>query len=224
VVAAERSEAPFSKRRQVLAARLTQSMQEAPHFYVTAALDFTSALRHLPPAVGINALVLYLAVQTLRQFPALNATFEGGKLYQYAHVNLAVAVALPDGLITPVLQHADDYSLSGLADRLRDLIERARSGHLKPAELSGGSFTVSNLGLIQQVDHFTAILNPPQVGILAVGAAKERPVVINGGLHIRTTAHLTLSADHRVIDGLVAAQFLAQFDAHLHAFGEGKHA
>lgn len=214
----ERTEVPFGKMRQMIAARLAQSMQDAPHFYVTAELDFTPVLRKLPANIGINTLLLYLTIQTLQSNLALNATFENGHVYQYKHVNLALAVALPDGLISPVLHHADDFSLAGLADRVRDLVNRARVGRLKPDELGGGTFTVSNLGMIKQVDRFTAILNPPQVGILAIGAAKERPFVIDGGLHIRTTAHLTLSADHRVVDGMVAAQFLEQFEAHLRAF------
>jgi pyruvate dehydrogenase E2 component (dihydrolipoamide acetyltransferase) len=213
-----RREIPISNMRQTIAKRLSQSVNEAPHFYTTAELDFTDAIAALPEGIGVNTLVLYLAVKTLLNQPQLNATYENGHLYQYDHVHLAVAVAVKDGLITPVLRHADDYSLSGLANLSRDLIERTRSGKLKPDELGGGTFTVSNLGIVKQIDRFTAIINPPQVAILAVGAAKPRPVVMNGGLHIRTTAHLTLSADHRIIDGMVAARFLEAFDAELHQF------
>lgn len=214
----DRKVAVLSPMRQAIARRLVQSAQEAPHFYATAELDLTDALRKLPQGIGINNLLLYLTIQALHDQPALNATFEGGQLYSYSHVHLAMAVALPSGLITPVLHRADDYSLAGLTERARDLIARARENRLRPDELSGGTFTVSNLGIVQQIDHFTAIINPPQVGILAVGAAKERPVVLNGGLHIRTTAHLTLSADHRVIDGLIAARFLEAFDGRLQNF------
>lgn len=215
----ERTEQPFSPMRQAIARRLVQSAQEAPHFYATAELDLTDALAKLPSGIGINVLVLYLTVQTLHDLPDFNATYENGHLYRYAHVHLAMAVAQPNGLLTPVLRRADDYSLTGLADQTRSLVARARENKLRPEELSGGSFTVSNLGMIQQVDHFTAILNPPQVGILAVGAAKERAVVRHGGLHIRTTAHFTLSADHRVIDGLLAGRFLEAFDQRLQDFG-----
>jgi pyruvate dehydrogenase E2 component (dihydrolipoamide acetyltransferase) len=215
---AERRAVQLSTMRQIIARRLMTSMQEMPHFYVSGELDFTPALRHLPAGVGINALLLHLTIQALRDVPELNATYEKGQLYHYPHVNLALAVALPDGLITPVLRGADDFSLSGLANRSRDLIARARAGRLKPEELQGGTFTLSNLGVVRQVDQFTAIINPPQVGILAVGAVKDRPVVIDGGLHIRTTAHLTLSADHRVVDGMVSARFIDAFDQHLQAF------
>ncbi len=218
MMAEGRREVPLSQVRRSIARRLAQSVQEAPHFYVTAELDLSRAIKALPAAVGINALLLYLTVQTLKDQPDLNATFEDGHLYQYSYVSLAVAVAVEQGLISPVLHHADDYSLSGLAARSRDLIERTRAGRLRPQELGGGTFTVSNLGVVPQVERFSAILNPPQVAILAVGAAKERPVVIDSGLHIRKTVHLTLSADHRIVDGLVAARFLETFDRHLQAF------
>jgi pyruvate dehydrogenase E2 component (dihydrolipoamide acetyltransferase) len=213
-----RREIPISTMRQTIARRLTQSVQEAPHFFSSAELDFTDAIAALPGGIGVNALVLYLCVQTLLKQPELNATYENGHLYHYDHVHLSIAVALPNGLMSPVLRRADDYSLNGLAEHSRDLIERTRAGKLKPDELSGGTFTVSNLGIVKQIDRFTAIINPPQVSILAVGAAKPRPVVMNGGLHIRTTAHLTLSADHRIVDGMLAARFLEAFDDELHRF------
>jgi pyruvate dehydrogenase E2 component (dihydrolipoamide acetyltransferase) len=214
----DRVEIPLTPMRQTIAKRLTQSMQEAPHYYVTAEFDLTNALRSLSREVGINNLLLYLTVQALRDMPQLNATYENGHLYQYKHVNLAIAVALDTGLITPVLAHADDYSLTGLASRSRDLIARARVGKLRQDELGGGTFTISNLGVVKQIDRFTAIINPPQIGILAIGAAKDRPIVIDGGLHIRKTIHVTLSADHRIIDGLLAARFIEAFDNHLQAF------
>jgi pyruvate dehydrogenase E2 component (dihydrolipoamide acetyltransferase) len=214
-VSGERTEIPLSKMRQAIARGMSRSMQEAPHFYVTGELDFTTAIAALPDGIGINNLLLYLTVQTLKDVPELNATYENTRLFQYPFVNLAVAVALPDGLITPVLHHADDYSLAGLANRAGDLISRAREGRLRAEELAEGTFTISNLGVVQQVERFTAIINPPQVAILAVGAVKERPVVINGGLHIRTTAYLSLSGDHRAVDGLVLARFLEAFDTHL---------
>ncbi len=214
----ERETVALSTMRKAIARRLSASMQEMPHFYVSGELDFTSALRVMPDGVGINALLLYLTVKALKDVPELNATYEDDQLYHYPHVNLAIAVALPDGLLTPVLHGADDFSLTGLANRSRDLIKRARAGRLKPDELQGGTFTISNLGVVEQIDQFTAIINPPQVGILAIGAVKERPLVIEGGLHIRTTANLTVSADHRIVDGMVSARFIEAFDQHLQAF------
>ena len=123
--------------RQTIARRLTQSVQEAPHFYTTAELDFTAAIAALPAGIGVNTLILYLTIRALQAQPELNATYETGHLYQYDHVHLAIAVALPDGLIAPVLHRADDYSLAGWADRSRDLIARPRASKLKPDELGG---------------------------------------------------------------------------------------
>jgi pyruvate dehydrogenase E2 component (dihydrolipoamide acetyltransferase) len=216
-----RQEIPLSQMRKSIARRLSQSAQEAPHFYVTAELDLTPALQTLPKGVGINTLLMYLTVLTLKDVPELNATFEDGRLFQHGSVNLAIAIALENGLITPVLHHAEDYSLTGLATRSRDVIDRARSGKLRQEELTSGTFTVSNLGMVKQIERFTAIINPPQVAILAIGAAKARPFVIDGGLHIRETVHLTLSADHRIIDGLLAARFLETFDGHLRHLQKG---
>ena len=215
---AEREAVPLSTMRQIIARRLAQGMQEMPHFFVRAELDFSAALDALPEGVGVNALLLWLTVKALQDVPQFNATFEQGTLWRHAHIDLAQAVALPDGLLTPVLRKAEGESLAGLAQRSRELVTRARTGRLRPEEMQGGSFTLSNLGVVQQVDDFTAIINPPQVGILAVGALRERPVVIDGGLHIRRTAHLTVSADHRIVDGMLAAQLLAAFDRHLQAF------
>jgi pyruvate dehydrogenase E2 component (dihydrolipoamide acetyltransferase) len=214
----DRWEVPLSQMRRAIGRIMSQSVQEAPHFYVTAELDLTNALKRLPDGIGINTLLLYVTVQTLKDIPELNATFEDGRLYHYQHVNLAIAVALDKGLISPVLHQADDYSLSGLANQIHQLISRAREGRLKQDELTGGTFTVSNLGMIKQIERFTAIITPPQVGVLAIGAAKERPIVIDGGLHIRNTVHLTLSADHRIVDGMLAARFLETFDNRLQNF------
>ncbi len=214
----KRREVAISPMRRAIARQLSRSAQEAPHFFVTAELDLTDALKKLPQEIGINTLLLYVAVQALHDVPALNATYEDGHLYAYKHVNLAVAVALDQGLITPVLQHADDYSLAGLAERSRELISRARSGKLRQEDLAGGTFTVSNLGMVQQVEQFTAIINPPQVAILAIGAAKDRPLVIDGGLHIRKTTRLTLSVDHRIVDGWGAARYLEAYDTRLQTF------
>jgi pyruvate dehydrogenase E2 component (dihydrolipoamide acetyltransferase) len=212
---------PLSRMRQTIGRRLSESMREAPHFYVTGEFDFEAALTRLEKGqvrAKINDLLLYLTVQTLLRVPSLNRTLEGGTLYAHDRVNLAIAVAREDGLITPVLHDAGRYSITGLADESRTLIDRARSNHLSADDLQGGTFTISNLGMVQQVDHFTAVLNPPQVGILAVGALKPRPVVVNGGLFIRRTAHLTLSGDHRAVDGMDLARFMATFQEELDRF------
>jgi pyruvate dehydrogenase E2 component (dihydrolipoamide acetyltransferase) len=161
-------------------------------------------------------------VQSLRRVPALNAVFQDETLYQFDTVNLAIAVAREEGLITPVLPGAERFSLTGLAQESRKLVERARANRLQPDDLQDGTFTISNLGVVRQVDQFVAIINPPQVAILAVGAAKQRPVVIDGGLHIRHTVHLTLSGDHRVVDGMHLAQFMRAFQTELDHFQQAK--
>ncbi len=208
----------LSRKRQHIGKRLGKSKRKAPHFYVTSEFDFEKALAKLPGGVKVNDLLQYLTVQTLLHVPELNATYIQKHLYQHESVDLAIAVAQADGLITPVIRGAERYSLIGLAQESLALIQRARENRLQTNDLQGGSFTMSNLGVIKQVEHFTAVINPPQVAILAIGAVKQRPVVIHGGLHIHHTAHLTLSGDHRVVDGMHLAQFMKQFQAQLDLF------
>lgn len=212
----------LSRIRQASGRRLGESMRQAPHFYVTAELDVEAALERLnempEPRPGINDLLQYLTVQTLQRVPQLNAVFRNEQLYHYDSINLAIAVARDDGLITPVLRNAARYSLSGLATESRALIQRARDNRLQPEDLQEGTFTISNLGIVRQVDRFTAVINPPQVAILAVGAVRPRPVVVAGGLHVRHTVHLTLSGDHRVVDGMDLGQFMAAFEEELTRF------
>ncbi len=207
------TEIPISRMRQTIASRLQKSAQDAPHFYVTGEFDLEAALARLAsmpePRPKVNDLIQYLTVRTLMQVPELNATFEDGHLYRHESVNLAIAVARDDGLLTPVVHGADRFSLEGLMKESRAVIGRARENRLQPTDLSGGTFTISNLGMVKQVDHFTAVINPPQVAILAVGTVKQRPVIINGGFHARHTVHMTVSGDHRVVDGMNLARFLA---------------
>jgi pyruvate dehydrogenase E2 component (dihydrolipoamide acetyltransferase) len=218
-------EVPLSRVRELIGKRLGASKREAPHFYVTGEFDLEAALERLQimpnPQPRINDLIQYLTVQTLRRVPSLNATFLDGRLYQYSAINLAIAIARQDGLITPVVHGAERFSLTGLAQESRVIIKRARDNRLQPNDLQGGTFTISNLGVIRQVDQFTAIINPPQVAILAVGAVKPRPVVIDGGLHVHHTVHLSLSGDHRAIDGTDLGQFMAVFQEELNHFNRG---
>ena len=219
-------EVALSRVRQVIGERLGTSKREAPHFYVTGEFDLETALIRLKsmpqPQPRFNDLIQFLTVQTLRQVPELNATFVNGRLFQYESINLAVAVARDDGLITPVIHKADRYSLIGLAAESRELIERTRINRLLADDLQGGTFTISNLGVIKQVDRFTAVINPPQVAILAVGTVKRRPIVINDGLFIRHTVHLTLSGDHRAVDGMHLGKFMATFQEKLDRFNQGQ--
>jgi pyruvate dehydrogenase E2 component (dihydrolipoamide acetyltransferase) len=217
---------PLSRIRQIIGKRMVESKREAPHFYVTGEFDLEAALKRLQsmpePRPGLNDLIQYLTVQTLQRVPALNATFEEETVYQYSAINLAIAVAREEGLITPVMRGAERFSLQGMAQEGKALIQRARANRLQPDDLQGATFTISNLGIIPQVDQFVAIISPPQVAILAVGTVKQRPVVIDGGLHIRHTVHLTLSGDHRAVDGAHLGRFMAAFQTELDNFSQGK--
>jgi pyruvate dehydrogenase E2 component (dihydrolipoamide acetyltransferase) len=219
-------EVALSRVRQIIGRRLGASKRDAPHFYVTGEFDLETALVRLksfpPPQPRVNDLIQFLTVQTLRQVPALNATFAGDRLLHYDAVNLAIAVAREDGLITPVIHKADRFSLTGLAAESREIIERTRINRLLADDLLGGTFTISNLGVIKQVDHFTAVINPPQVAILAVGTVKRRPIVLDDGLFIHHTVYLTLSGDHRVVDGMHLGQFMATFQEKLDRFNQGQ--
>lgn len=197
------------------AERMSRSQREAPHFYVSGEFDLEGVLASVGNQLRPNDLLQYLIVKALEQVPQLNARHQDGKVFQYDDVHLAMAIALDTGLIAPVIRNAQSFSLAELATLSKDLIQRAREGRLSPDEMVGGTFTVSNLGMIKQVDHFTAVINPPQVAIAAIGVIKRRPIVINDGLHLRRTVWVTLSGDHRFVDGMALAQFLAAFQAQL---------
>lgn len=215
-------EIPLSKTRRMIGQRLSESKREAPHFYVTGEFDLEQAVQQLQamptPQPGFNDLIQYLTVQTLRQVPELNAVYAKGQLYWFQSINLAIAVAQDEGLITPVIPQAERYSLMELAALSQPLIKRAQTRRLLADDLQPGTFTISNLGVIRQVDQFTAVINPPQVAIVAVGAIKPRPIVLNGGLYVHHTVHLTLSGDHRVLDGLHLARFMAVFQEQITSF------
>jgi pyruvate dehydrogenase E2 component (dihydrolipoamide acetyltransferase) len=215
---ADTEEVPLGNLRRLTAERLAKSL-EAPHFYLTKVVDATAlaSLRaELAPAVEasagvkltLNDLVVKAAAKALRSHPAVNSSWGGDKILRHRRVNVGIAVAVPDGLVVPVIKDADEKGLVELAAEARSLANRARDGKLALADISEGTFTVSNLGMFG-IDHFTAVLNPPQAAILAVGAAKPEPVVRDGQLSISTLMSLTLTLDHRVLDGAMAAGFLA---------------
>jgi pyruvate dehydrogenase E2 component (dihydrolipoamide acetyltransferase) len=203
--------------RRAIARRLTDSKSTVPHFYVSGdcrmerLLALRSEINEISPRrISVNDLVVKAVALALRDVPAANATWSGDSILRHRTVDVAVAVAVDDGLLTPVVQDADRLGVVALSEVIADLAERARSGRLRQQELEGGSFSVSNLGMYG-VGAFSAILNPPQAGILAVAAAKQRPVVEDGALAVGTVMSVTLSADHRVIDGAVAAEWMAAF-------------
>jgi pyruvate dehydrogenase E2 component (dihydrolipoamide acetyltransferase) len=214
--AASFTDEPLTGMRRAIARRLTESKTTVPHFYVTAHIrvDRLLELRReinetAPRKVSVNDLVLKAVASALIAVPAATAIWNGDSIRRFAGVDVAVAVAIDGGLVTPVVRGVQDLTLTRLSAAVADLAERARAGRLRQEELEGGSFAVSNLGMYG-VDEFSAILNPPQSGILAVSAAKRRPVVDDDGeLAVATIMTVTLSADHRVVDGAVAAEWMA---------------
>ncbi|MCL4257416.1 MAG: 2-oxo acid dehydrogenase subunit E2, partial [Anaerolineales bacterium] len=214
---------PFTQMRRTIADNLQRSMQEAPHIYFQVDAD-VSALNDMvaeanrqaaegDAKVTLTAVLAKAVAWTLQRHPRLNSHLGQGEVLQYQDIHLGIAVALDDGLIVPVVHNADHKNVRQLAAEVNDLASRARSGKLKPTDLQGATFTISNLGMFR-VDRFTAIINPPQVGILAIGRASRRLVPdALGQAIVRPIAALTLSVDHRVIDGAVAAAFLDDLSA-----------
>ncbi|MBO1901503.1 2-oxo acid dehydrogenase subunit E2 [Leucobacter weissii] len=212
---------PLTGMRKAIARRLTESKSTVPHFYLTAdcRVDELFALRKTvnesaSRKISVNDFVVKAAAQALADVPEANAIWGGDHIRRFETVDIAVAVSTEGGLLTPVVRDINALSLTAVSATIADLAERARAGRLTQSELEGGSFSISNLGMYG-VDEFSAILNPPQSGILAVGAASQRPIVTDGELAVGTVMTVTLSADHRVVDGALAAQWLQAFRARI---------
>ncbi len=209
-------ELPLSNMRKTIAKRLSESMFTSPHYYVTveidmdAAVDLRDQIQRLEEGkVSFNDLVVKACARALTRFPLVNASWGGDKIVTHAEVNIGIAVAIPDGLITPVVRNADRKSILDIAHDVRDLATRARDKKLRPEEFTGSTFTISNLGMFD-VEEFTAIINPPDSAILAVGAVRKVPVVDGETIRPGHRMKVTMSSDHRVIDGALSAQFLAE--------------
>ncbi len=218
---------PMTSMRRAIAAQMVQSKSSAPHFYVSVQVDMTEAskLREtLLPAFeaesGIRLSFTHILIKAvaaaLKELPQLNSTFEDGAVRQWKDVNVGVAVSLDDGLIVPVLRKADELSLKEIAIRTAELAVKAREKRLREEEFSGGTFTVSSMGAFG-VDSFVAIINVPEVAILASGSVRDEAAVVNGGVVVRKAMNVTLSADHRVVDGVYAAKFLQKVKSLLEA-------
>ena len=221
VAGPESEELALTRLRQAIGRRMTESKTTVPHFYVTTEVDMGAALalrkqinETLPDEqkVSVNDLIVKAAALALRDFPNLNAAFGGDKIIRHKRISVGSAVAVEGGLLTVVQKDTDTSTLSKVAADNRAMIARAREGKMKPDDVEGGTFTVSNLGAFD-VDHFIAIINPPDAAILAVGSAREMPVVVNGQLAVGTRMKATISADHRVTDGAEAARFMQRFKA-----------
>jgi len=204
----------LTSMRLTIARRLTESSQQIPHYRLAVDVDTGAiAARRLQlkadgVPVSLNDLLVRAVALALVQHPDVNAHYAGDEVLRFPHADVCIAVATPTGLLTPVLREADSKSLREIAEESRSLAERAKDGRLTRDEITGGTFTISNLGMYG-IDRFDAIINPPQVGILAVGAAQERVVVRGGAMVAARIMTLTLSADHRIVDGAVGARFLA---------------
>lgn len=213
---------PLSLMRKTIAKRLVESIGPVPTFYLTAEIDMErtwdarEALKLLGPdgKVSFNDIILKATALALKQHPECNAWWQGDAIRQWYEVHLGMAVAIDDGLITPIIRHADQKSLREISAEARILAEKARERKLMPEEYTGATFTVSNLGAFG-IDHFTAIINPPEAGILAIGGITQRPVVVDGELVVRRRMLLTMSCDHRVIDGAMGAAFLQTLRTYL---------
>ena len=211
------SDIPLTGMRKAIARRLTESKTTVPHFYVTedCRVDALLELRKSVNAAGttkisVNDFVIKAVAGAMLEVPEANAIWNTDSIRRFDGVDIAVAIAVEGGLLTPVLRGVETMSVSAVSAQVADVAARARTGKIKQQELEGGSFSVSNLGMYG-VNAFSAILNPPHSGILAVGAAAQKPVVLDGELAVGTVMTVTLSADHRVIDGAVAARWMAAF-------------
>ncbi len=210
-------EEPVSGMRKTIASRLSESKATVPHFYLTVdcMIDELLALRaSINEAatdgeykVSVNDMIIKASALALKKVPEANAMWNTSSVLYFDDADISVAVATPSGLITPIVKQAQNKSLVAISDEMKDLANRAKQGKLKPEEYQGGTFTISNLGMFG-IKHFEAIINPPQSCILAVGAGEKVPAVVGNDIKVVTKMHLTLSVDHRVVDGAVAAQFL----------------
>ncbi|MDP2601599.1 MAG: dihydrolipoamide acetyltransferase family protein [Deltaproteobacteria bacterium] len=208
---------PLTPMRRIVGQRMTQSKQSAPHFYISMDIDMTAVSEARAgwkekgeiSVPSINDFILHASARALKDFPSLNSTFTDQGIKLHADINIGIAVALDEGLVVPVIRHADRLSLTELATQSRELADKAQKKRLFPLDYEGGTFTVSNLGMLG-VDSFTAIINPPQCAILAVGRAAPRVVADNGMFAIKPMMTATLSADHRIVDGAIGARFLQE--------------
>ena len=229
VSAAAPTQAPtrvaLTQMRKTIAKRLQQAKHDIPHYYLKAAANVGHLLQGrqqlnatLSPEqkISFNDIIAFMTIKALLQHPQVNTAWaDGQEIIQHHTVNLALAVALPEGLITPVIENSERLSLTALSAASKAMVAKAKSGHLSPDEYRGGTFTISNLGMYG-IEEFSAIINPPQAAILAVGAARAVPQVLDDGqLGVQQRVALTLSCDHRLIDGAVGAQFLATLVAYL---------
>lgn len=209
------TEVPVSQMRGVIAQRLGESKFSAPHFYLTVEIDMSNAIDARqaingvsPVKVSFNDMIVKATSMALTQHPEINSSWQGDTIRYNEHIHIGVAMAVEDGLLVPVVRFADTKRLSQIAAEVKDYGARAKAKKLQPEDWQGNTFTISNLGMFN-IEEFTAIINPPDACILAVGGIIEKPVVKNGQIVVGKTMKVTLSCDHRVVDGVVGSKFLA---------------
>jgi pyruvate dehydrogenase E2 component (dihydrolipoamide acetyltransferase) len=215
---------PHTTMRKVIARRLTEAKRDVPHFYVTVDCHLDPLLKLRTELnqrgdkdgfkLSVNDFVIKASALALKRKPDVNSAWSDEGMLRFKTVDISIAVALPGGLITPIVRHADRKGLAEISNEFKELVGRAKEGKLKPEEFQGGTFSVSNLGMYNVKD-FTAIINPPQSAIIAVGAGEQRPVVKDGALAIQTMMSVTMSCDHRVVDGALGAQWLNVFKSYI---------
>lgn len=211
----------ISQMRKTIAKRLSHSKAENPHFYLTIDINMdkattmrTSLNAVLPAKVSFNDIVIKAVAYSLRQNMDVNASWLGDTIRKYDHIHIGMAVAVEDGLVVPVIRYADQKNLTTISAEAKEWAQKAQNKKLTPQEMEGSTFTISNLGMFG-IENFTAIINEPNAGILAVGAIRQAPAVINGEIKVANMMKVTLSSDHRVVDGAVGAKFLQTFKAAL---------
>ncbi len=217
------TEVSINNIKKITAKRLLESKQTVPHFYLTVecVLDnLLAARKELNEAangefkLSVNDFIIKASAMALKSYPAANVSWQGDVIHQYVNADISIAVATPTGLITPIIKRAEEKGLREISDEMKELAGRAREGKLKPEEFQGGCFSISNLGMFGVKD-FAAIVNPPQSCILAVGAGEQVPKVVNGEVKIQTVMNVTLSTDHRTVDGAIGAEWLQHFKRYI---------
>ena len=203
--------------RKVIAERLQESFQTIPHFYLSTEIDMTECVKirsEKLPKPAFNDIIIKASALAISENPEINSSFKGDSIEIIGDINIGLAVAVDDGLIVPVIRNADKLAISDISKNRAELVKKARDGKLLPSDYEGGTFTISNLGMFE-IDNFSAIVNPPQSAILAIGRIKQKPVIIDGNIGIRSMMQVTASFDHRCIDGALGAKFLQKVKRYL---------
>ena len=208
---------PLSGLRKVIAQRLQESKQTIPHFYLSTEIDMTECVKaraEKSPKPAFDDIIIKASALAISENPEMNSSFKGDSIEIVGDINIGLAVAVDDGLVVPVIRNADKLAISDISKKRDELVRKARERKLLPSDYEGGTFTISNLGMFE-IDNFSAIINPPQSAILAIGRIKQKPVIIDGNIGIRSMMQVTASFDHRCIDGVLGAKFLQKLKYYL---------